>query len=190
METACLQLAKWSTGSNITNLSISINVSAKQFNQTNFVDHVKDIINRTGVNPSRLKFELTESLLIENIEAVIETMSNLRELGICFSLDDFGTGYSSLSYLRRLPLSQLKIDRSFVSNITQDNSDSAIAKTIIEMGKSLGIDVIAEGVENESQRMLLESLGCDSYQGYFFCKPKPIDEFEAFIVDEPLKFIG
>ena len=90
METACLQLAKWSTGSNITNLSISINVSAKQFNQTNFVDHVKDIINRTGVNPSRLKFELTESLLIENIEAIIETMSNLKELGICFSLDDFG----------------------------------------------------------------------------------------------------
>ncbi|MEJ2213307.1 MAG: EAL domain-containing protein [Gammaproteobacteria bacterium] len=190
LETACQQLAKWSSDPKMANLSISVNVSAKQFNQENFIDQVTKIIKYTGADPRRLKFELTETLLIENIEAVIEKMTNLQNLGICFSLDDFGTGYSSLSYLRRLPLGQLKIDKSFVSNITNDSNDSAIAKTIIEMGKSLGVNVIAEGVENESQKNLLAKLGCDSYQGFFFCKPMPIDDFEAFILDEPLRSIN
>jgi EAL domain-containing protein (putative c-di-GMP-specific phosphodiesterase class I) len=162
-------------------MTISVNVSARQFNQDDFIEQVTAIIKRTGANPQKLKLELTESLLIENVETIIEKISTLKSLGVGFALDDFGTGYSSLSYLRRLPLDQLKIDRSFVINITKDKNDSAIAKTIIDMGKSLGIDVIAEGVETESQRHLLEKLGCENFQGYLVCKPLPIEAFEEYM---------
>jgi diguanylate cyclase (GGDEF)-like protein/PAS domain S-box-containing protein len=181
LETACIQQTKWATQPKMEHMTVSVNVSARQFNQHDFIDQVTAIIKRTGANPKQLKLELTESLLIENVETIISKISSLKALGVCFSLDDFGTGYSSLAYLRRLPLDQLKIDRSFVINITKDNNDLAIAKTIIDMGNSLGIDVIAEGVETESQRHLLDQLGCKNFQGYLICKPLPIDDFEECV---------
>jgi EAL domain-containing protein (putative c-di-GMP-specific phosphodiesterase class I) len=142
---------------------------------------VQEVLLQTGANPRRLKLELTESLLAENVEDVIEKMTALRLLGINFSLDDFGTGYSSLSYLKRLPLSQLKIDQSFVRDVLTDPNDAAIARTIVLLGQSLGLAVIAEGVETEGQRQFLADIGCIAYQGYLFSRPLPIEQFEAFV---------
>ena len=135
----------------------------------------------TGADPRRLKLELTESLLIHDVKDTVEKMFALKAKGICFSLDDFGTGYSSLSYLKRLPLDQLKIDRSFVRDILTDPNDAAIARTIVALGQSLGLAVIAEGVETEAQRNFLAVSGCHAYQGYFFSKPLPVDGFEKFV---------
>jgi EAL domain-containing protein (putative c-di-GMP-specific phosphodiesterase class I) len=157
-----------------------VNVSARQFRQSTFVDKVVDTLKRTGANPKRLKLELTESMLVEDVEGVIGKMNALKSHGVSFSLDDFGTGYSSLYYLKRLPLHQLKIDQGFVRNIETDANDAAIARTVIALAQSLGLRVIAEGVETEGQRDFLASLGCHSYQGYLFGKPLPIQEYEAF----------
>jgi EAL domain-containing protein (putative c-di-GMP-specific phosphodiesterase class I) len=134
-----------------------------------------------GIIPRRLKLELTESMLLEDIEEIIVTMNALKTIGVQFSLDDFGTGYSSLQYLKRLPLDQLKIDQSFVRDIVTDNSDKAIVRTIIAMAEGLGISVIAEGVETEEQRQLLLNKGCTNFQGYLFAKPVPIEQFEALL---------
>jgi EAL domain-containing protein (putative c-di-GMP-specific phosphodiesterase class I) len=142
---------------------------------------VKAAVQRHAINPKLLKLELTESMLLEKIEGVILTMNALNEIGVQFSLDDFGTGYSSLQYLKRLPLDQLKIDRTFVRDIAADNSDKAIVNTIIVMAQSLGLDVIAEGVEMEDQRQLLMDRGCKHFQGYLFGKPMPIEQFEALL---------
>lgn len=139
------------------------------------------MLNETGANPSKLKMEITESLVLENINSSIEKMQSLRAIGIRFSVDDFGTGQSSLSYLKRLPLQQIKIDQSFVRDITTDPSDAAIVQTIIGMARNLGLDVIAEGVETEEQRAFLERHGCDDYQGYLFSKPVPIEAFEDLL---------
>jgi len=128
--------------------------------------------------PARLKLELTESLVLDNVEDSIRKMNELNVLGVHFSMDDFGTGYSSLSYLKRLPLDQIKIDQSFVRDITIDHNDAAIVETIIVMAHALGLTVIAEGVETEAQRLFLEQCGCRAYQGYLFGKPVPLDEFE------------
>ena len=160
-------------------LILSVNVSAKQFRQADFVAQVQAAVQRHAINPKLLKLELTESLLLENIEDTIATMNALREIGVQFSLDDFGTGYSSLQYLKRLPLDQLKIDQSFVRDIATDSSDKAIVRTIIAMAQSLNLDVIAEGVETEEQRQLLLDKGCTHYQGYLFGKPIPIEQFET-----------
>jgi diguanylate cyclase (GGDEF)-like protein/PAS domain S-box-containing protein len=181
LETACNRLKTWQQDARTRDLVLSVNVSPKQFHQKTFVDQVQNAVDRCAINPVLLKLELTESLLLENIEETIATMSALKEVGIQFSLDDFGTGYSSLQYLKRLPLSQLKIDQSFVRDIDKDISDQAIVRTIVAMAQSLELDVIAEGVETEEQRQRLLNKGCTHYQGYLFSKPVPIEQFEALL---------
>lgn len=181
LDTACAQLNAWQKDTMTSNLLLAVNVSAKQFLQADFVDQVKAAVQRHGIDATRLKLELTESLLADNLKEIIVTMTTLGELGIKFSLDDFGTGYSSLQYLKTLPLNQLKIDQSFVRDIATDSSDKAIVLTIITMAHSLGLDVIAEGVEAEEQRQFLMDNGCLHYQGYLFSKPVPIGEFESLL---------
>jgi EAL domain-containing protein (putative c-di-GMP-specific phosphodiesterase class I) len=144
-------------------------------------------IANAGIAPHKLKLELTESLLAEGIEVTVAKMGSLKDMGVTLSLDDFGMGYSSLSYLKRLPLDQLKIDREFVKDILTDANDAAIARTIIGLAQSLGLSVIAEGVETNAQRAFLAQQGCLEYQGYLFCKPLPIARLEAFMDElEPL----
>ena len=181
IETACAQLKIWQQNAFTKDIVLSINVSAKQFRQADFVEQVQDAVNRHGINPSLLKLELTESLLLEDVEEIITTMTTLREIGVQFSLDDFGTGYSSLMYLKRLPLNQLKIDQSFVRDLITDVSDQAIVHTIIAMAKSLSLDIIAEGVETEEQLQFLLNKGCTCYQGYLFSRPLPIMQFEELL---------
>jgi EAL domain-containing protein (putative c-di-GMP-specific phosphodiesterase class I) len=181
LETACAQLNIWQNNPITQHLTLSINVSAKQFHQTNFVAQVKTALQRNYINPRLLKLELTESMLLENIEDTIQTMIALGDLGIQFSLDDFGTGYSSLQYLKRLPLYQLKIDQSFTRDIVDDSSDKAIVRTIIAMAKSLNLEVIAEGVETDEQLAHLINYGCKHFQGYLFGKPLPVEQFESIL---------
>jgi diguanylate cyclase (GGDEF)-like protein/PAS domain S-box-containing protein len=178
LETACAQLKTWQSTSTTKNLTLSINVSAKQFYQVDFVTQVKAAVKRNGINPMLLKLELTESIMLENIEATIAKMNQVKSIGINFSLDDFGTGYSSLQYLKLLPLYQLKIDRSFVRDIVIDSSDQAIVRTVIAMAQTLNLEVIAEGVETEVQRELLAGSGCNTYQGFLFGRPVPIEQFD------------
>ena len=161
-------------------LSIAVNVSARQFRENNFVSQALATLERTRANPRRLKLELTESVLIADAEDVIVKMNALKAIGIGFAIDDFGTGYSSLSYLKRLPLERLKIDQGFVRNILMDPDDAAISRAVIAMATSMGLGVIAEGVETEAQRDFLASLGCHNYQGYLFSRPLPVHEFETF----------
>jgi diguanylate cyclase (GGDEF)-like protein len=179
LETACAQLLAWQQNPATRKLRLSINVSAKQFRQASFVDEVKDALQRYAINPAALKLELTESMLLDNIENIIAKMEVLRTIGIRFSLDDFGTGYSSLQYLKRLPLSQLKIDQAFVRDLVNDSNDKAIVRTIIAMAESMELNIIAEGVETTEQRDLLLTMGCQQYQGYLLGRPMPIAEFEA-----------
>ena len=181
METACTQLARWALRAETSHLSIAVNVSVQQFREADFVETVCGILERTGANPKRLKLELTESLLVDNVEDIIQKMYALKAKGVEFSLDDFGIGYSSLSYLKRLPLNQLKIDQSFVRDVLIDPNDASIAKTIVALAQSLGLGVIAEGVETDAQRNFLADAGCHAYQGYFFCRPLPLDGFEQFV---------
>ena len=180
LKTACTQLAIWAARPEMAYLTLAVNISAHQFNQDDFVEQVLAVLHSTGANPQRLKLELTESLLVHNVEAIIEKMFSLRAKGVGFSLDDFGTGYSSLSYLKRLPLDQLKIDQSFVRDVLIDPNDAAIARTVVALAQSLGLGVIAEGVETEAQRDFLASAGCHAYQGYFFSRPLALDAFEKF----------
>jgi diguanylate cyclase (GGDEF)-like protein/PAS domain S-box-containing protein len=179
LKTACVQLAQWSRVAEMADVSIAVNVSARQFRQSNFVSQVSSILQESGADPKKLKLELTESLLVQNVEDVIEKMVALKNIGVGFSLDDFGTGYSSLSYLKRLPLDQLKIDQSFVRDLLIDSNDAIICKSTIALAESMGLSVIAEGVETKEQRDALSDIGCSSYQGYWFSRPVPLDEFEA-----------
>jgi len=181
LEAACLQLVTWETRPEFSHLTLAVNVSARQFQHADFVNHVLAILDRTGADPRKLKLELTESLLLEDVEDIIAKMSILKARGIGFALDDFGTGYSSLSYLKRLPLEKLKIDRSFVTDVLTDPTDAAIAIAIVTLAQSLGIDVLAEGVETEEQRNFLARIGCNAYQGYLFSKPIALDKFEALL---------
>lgn len=182
LETACQQLQLWQQGEHSRHLTLSVNVSAKQFHQAGFVEQVQDTLQRYAIDATRLKMELTESMLLDQMEATVTTMRALRDIGIRFALDDFGTGYSSLQYLKKLPLYQLKIDQSFVRDIVVDSSDITIVRTIIAMAQSLEFDVIAEGVETEEQRQLLLSNGCDNFQGYLFSRPVAIGHFESLLV--------
>ncbi len=181
LEDACHELARWALQPERAALTLAVNVSARQFHQPNFVEQVRTVLERTGANPQRLKLELTESLLVSNIEDVIARMGALKALGVSFSLDDFGTGYSSLSYLKRLPLSQLKIDQGFVRDILVDGNDAAIAKMIVALAETLGLEVIAEGVESQAQREFLAEMGCRAYQGFLFSRPLPLEDFEALL---------
>ncbi|MBV8617560.1 MAG: EAL domain-containing protein [Curvibacter sp.] len=176
LEEGCRQLARWAQQPERAHLTLAINVSARQYRQPDFVDQVLGTLVRTGAPAHRLKLELTESLLLHDVEDIITKMSALQVEGVGFSLDDFGTGYSSLSYLKRLPLDQLKIDQSFVRDLLEDANDATIARTVIALGKSLGLSVIAEGVENLAQRDSLAAYGCDAYQGYLYGRPGPVEE--------------
>jgi EAL domain-containing protein (putative c-di-GMP-specific phosphodiesterase class I) len=177
VEQACERLAAWANDSQTAALTIAVNVSAKQFRQEDFIERIRAAIGRFAIDPSRLKLELTETLLLIDIDDAIAKMLALRGLGVSFSLDDFGTGYSSLSYLKRLPLDQIKIDRSFVNDVLTDPNDAAICKAVIALGKSLGLDVIAEGVETESQWERLRAEGCAAVQGYLFGHPMSEPDF-------------
>jgi diguanylate cyclase (GGDEF)-like protein/PAS domain S-box-containing protein len=182
LETACKQLKAWSLQPLLSQLTIAVNVSARQFKQSSFVDEVLATLARTGANPKRLKLELTESMLVDDVEGIIAKMSALKARGVSFSLDDFGTGYSSLAYLKRLPLDQLKIDQGFVRNIVTDPNDAAIARMVVALAESMGLSVIAEGVELQAQAEFLAHQGCHAYQGYFFSKPLPLSALEAFVL--------
>jgi EAL domain-containing protein (putative c-di-GMP-specific phosphodiesterase class I) len=184
LETACAQLKKWQQDEHTRDLTLAVNLSAKQFRQADFVKKVQETVQRHAINPKLLKLELTESLLQENIEETIGIMVLLNAIGIQFSLDDFGTGYSSLQYLKRLPLDQLKIDQSFVKDIAADASDIAVVRATIAMAGSLGLDVIAEGVETDEQLRLLLKNGCTNFQGYLFGRPVTIEKFEASLVPD------
>jgi diguanylate cyclase (GGDEF)-like protein/PAS domain S-box-containing protein len=181
LQTACEQLKAWENHRLAQNLQIAVNVSARQFRQPDFVEQICRIVKNTGINPAKLKLELTESMVLHNVTDAIEKMQTLKMYGVRFSMDDFGTGYSSLNYLKKLPLSQLKIDQSFVRDIIVDPNDAVIAQTIIGMGHNLGLNVIAEGVETQDQRICLERIGCDAFQGYLFGRPMPTPEFERHI---------
>ncbi len=187
IRTACEQLSLWKDCPLRANLHLAINVSAKQFRQADFVEKVCELLETYEINASRLKLELTESVVLHNVEETITKMQALRLVGIRFSMDDFGTGYSSLSYLKKLPLTQLKIDKSFVEDIVTNQNDAVIARTIIAMARTLGLSVIAEGVETEEQRALLEEYGCAFYQGYLFSRPVPVQEFEDLVGSYAMK---
>lgn len=184
LQTSCEQLARWQADPERARLRIAVNVSAVQFHQQDFVEQVLEVLRETGADGRRLRLEITESMLVENIEETIARMTALRAVGVSFSLDDFGTGYSSLNYLKRLPLSVLKIDQSFVRDIAVDPNDAAIVQTIIAMAHSLGLRVVAEGVETEGQRAYLIKHGCDQLQGYLLYRPMSIDVLEDALEDE------
>ncbi len=181
LQTACARLADWAKQPELAHLTLAVNVSAKQFQRPDFVDQVLQVLTQTGADPSRLKLEITESMLLEDVDNVIARMATLKRHGVSFSLDDFGTGYSSLSYLKRLPLNQLKIDQSFVREILQDTNDAAIAHSTVALTHSLGLTVIAEGVENAEQRDCLHQMGCRAFQGYLFGRPMPPEDFESLV---------
>jgi diguanylate cyclase (GGDEF)-like protein/PAS domain S-box-containing protein len=181
LETACAQLSAWAQRAETAQLTLAVNICARQFHQPDFVGQVLAALDCNNTPAGKLKLELTESMLVSNVEDIIQKMSTLKSRGVGFSLDDFGTGYSSLSYLKQLPLDQLKIDQGFVRDILTDPNDAAIAKMVIALAESLGLAVIAEGVETEAQRDFLAQHGCQAYQGYLFSRPLPLAEFEQFV---------
>lgn len=180
LETACTQLLAWATQPATASLCLAINVSPRQFRQTDFVDRVLAVLAASGADPRKLKLELTESLLLDDVTQTIAKMEALKANGVGISLDDFGTGYSSLTYLKRLPICELKIDRSFVRDILGSPDDAAIVSTILTLARNMGIEAIAEGVESEAQRVFLFGLGCKAFQGYLFGHPLPLVEFDLF----------
>lgn len=181
LRAACAQLALWESRAETRNLTMAVNVSASQFRQPDFVHNVAEIVRLSGARPSQLKLELTESMFIDNIEATVDKMNALRELGIVWSLDDFGTGYSSLSVLHRFPLGQIKIDQAFVRDMLTNKSNMVIIEAIIALAGKLGLQVIAEGIETVDQLNRLREAGCRAYQGYLFSPPKDIGSFETFL---------
>lgn len=181
LATACAQLKAWSDDPRLRELRLAVNVSPREFREADFVEQVRRALETTGADPARLKLELTESLVLDNVEQAIGKMLAVKKLGIALELDDFGTGYSSLSYLTRLPLDQLKIDRAFVLKLPDSVSDCVVAQTIINLARGLGLHAIAEGVETEAQREFLEEKGCHAYQGALFSRPLPVAEFEQFL---------
>ncbi len=185
LEAACRQLAEWAARPERAHLGIAVNVSVRQFRHPDFIEEVMAAVRDSGIRPDRLKLEVTESLLVDNLDAAISKMRSLKDMGVHLSVDDFGIGYSSLSYLKRLPIDELKIDRAFVKDILTDRKDAAIAATIIGLCRNLGLEVIAEGVENDEQRAWLARQGCHRYQGYLFCPPLALAQLEAFIEGLP-----
>jgi len=186
LETACTQLLAWSLQPATAHWTLAVNVSASQLAQTEFVCSVGKALRQSGAPATQLKLEMTESMLVNDVDDVIGKMNALKAHGVGFSLDDFGTGYSSLSYLKRLPLDQLKIDQGFVRDILRDGNDAAIAQMVIALADTLGLSVIAEGVETEAQRDFLARQGCHAYQGYLFSRPLPLLAFEAFVDSKKL----
>ncbi len=179
---ACVKLQEWAERAETKHLVLAINVSPKQFREAGFSAMVGDAVRQSGINPGALKLELTESLMLENVDETIEKMELLKEMGIGFSLDDFGTGYSSLAYLKRLPFSQIKIDQSFVRDLTTDKNDAILIRTIIGMAENLNLQVLAEGVETQEQLAALHAMGCHAFQGFHFSRPVPLQEFEKLLL--------
>jgi EAL domain-containing protein (putative c-di-GMP-specific phosphodiesterase class I) len=179
LTTACRQLAAWSSDPCLNRLRLSVNVSVRQFREADFASGVLAIIEATGADPTKLRLELTESVLAEDIDDIVAKMTGLKACGVSFSLDDFGTGYSSLRYLQRLPLDELKIDRTFITELLTNPNDCAIARAVVSIADELRLNVIAEGVETDDQRTFLFANGCRFYQGYLFGKPVPVALFEA-----------
>ena len=182
LEAACAQLADWAADPSTATLTLAVNVSVHQFRQSDFVDQVLSAVNGSGADARLLKLELTESMFAFDLEDIIGKMTILKARGVGFSLDDFGTGYSSLSYLKRLPLDQIKIDQSFVRDVLTDPNDASIVRIIITLGRSLGLEVIAEGVETAGQREFLAMHGCESWQGYLISRPVPEVNFREFLL--------
>ena len=181
LDAACAQLKAFERSDHARGLVLSVNISARQFHQPDFVAQVRAAIERHAIDPSLLKLELTESLMLDHHADTVAAMNALKAIGVGLSMDDFGTGYSSLQYLKLLPLDQIKIDQSFVRDITTDANDATIVQTIIAMGEALGLDVIAEGVETDAQFEFLDLRGCHAYQGFLFGKPAPIEQFEKLL---------
>jgi EAL domain-containing protein (putative c-di-GMP-specific phosphodiesterase class I) len=171
IDEVCKQINIWKSDEIKKHWRISINVSSKQFELDSFVTTIKNIVDKNDINPTMIRLELTESLLIKNIDKVLDTLHKLKEMGFSLSIDDFGTGYSSLSYLKKLPINELKIDQSFIRDLTLDINDEIITKTIISIGEQFGLEVIAEGVETKEQYKKLVEIGCEYFQGYLFSKP-------------------
>ena len=191
LEMACRQIAIWSRHPRASEIMVAVNISSLQLRQENFVDTVLEALVRTGADPHRLNLELTESMLVDNMEKVTAKMSLLKQHGIHFSLDDFGTGYSSLAYLKRLPLDQLKIDRTFIRDVMVDKTSGVIAHTIVALGRAMRLKVVAEGVETEEQCQYLKKLGCHCLQGFYFGRPQPLAIFEQhWLRTEPLPYIA
>jgi diguanylate cyclase (GGDEF)-like protein/PAS domain S-box-containing protein len=186
VETAFAQAAEWAKHESLRHLTVSVNISARQFRQPDFVGQVLSALQRTGADPGQIRLELTESMLVDSVEDVKTKMASLKAHGLKLSIDDFGTGYSSLSYLSHLPLDQLKIDRSFVRDMLEDTGSGAIAKTIIALSYSMGLTVVAEGVETEEQRDFLSHAGCDTFQGYLYSPAVEIHDFERQVREPAL----
>lgn len=183
LKQACQQLRRWSSHPHLSGVPVSVNISAHQIHEAGFVEEVIEVLEKTGINPKLLELELTESLLVRNVEQTIEKMMRLCEKGVRFSLDDFGTGYSSLTYLKRLPLNQLKIDQGFVHDLLTDPNDAAIVRTVVALGESLDLSVIAEGVETPEQREALLGFGCTKFQGYLYARPMAPVALEEWVAD-------
>ena len=176
LEQACTQLAEWQNcGLCPAQFRMAVNISAKQFDHPQFLNVLSEVISNTGVDPNKLELELTESLLVKNMDATITRMDAIRAMGIALSIDDFGTGYSSLKYLKQMPINQLKIDKSFVMDLLTDANDRAITETIIAMASHLQMEIIAEGVEDAAIMDMLIKLGCKHFQGYYFSRPVSAD---------------
>ncbi|PPD52280.1 MAG: hypothetical protein CTY10_09525 [Methylotenera sp.] len=178
---ACHQLKAWESSPKLSKVILSVNISAKQFLYIHFVNDLRDLIKKTGINPDLLKLELTETAVIDNIDDVIEKMKVLRGLGVRIALDDFGMGQSSLIYLKKLPLTQIKIDRSFVNDMLTDSSDAAIIQMILAIGTTIHCHIVAEGVEELEQFELLKKFGCHYFQGFYFSKPVSAFHFEKLV---------
>lgn len=181
LEKACKQLKSWESDPVLCKMHLAVNISPVQFHQKHFVDQVKAVLQSTGADPRRLELELTENLVLEDVDEATEKMQALKQIGVRFSMDDFGTGYSSLQYIKRLPIDQLKIDQSFVRDILTDPGDAVMVQTISDLARNFGFDVIAEGVETQDQLPSLIDRGCDMFQGYLFSKPIAIDDFESLV---------
>ncbi|MBA4289714.1 MAG: EAL domain-containing protein [Pseudomonas sp.] len=184
---AIKQLHVWQGNPLFADLGLAVNISQKQFRQSTFVDETVRLIDEQGIAAQRLELELTETLIVQDVDDLLRKMNELVARGVRFSLDDFGTGFSSLSHLKRLPLNTLKIDRSFISDVLTDNSSQSIVRTVIALGHNLGMSTIAEGVETAAQLAFLQSIGCEQFQGYYFSKPLPLEAFEVYVTQQHAK---
>jgi EAL domain-containing protein (putative c-di-GMP-specific phosphodiesterase class I)/uncharacterized membrane protein len=182
LETACQTLVRWRSNADLAQLALSVNVSASQFLDEDFEQSVLHVIDTFSIDPALLKLEVTESVMVTNTELVAAKMQILRSIGVGMALDDFGTGYSSLGYLRRLPLTQLKIDRSFVQEVTENERSASLARSIIQLGRDLDLSVLAEGVETAEQFAFLREGGCEEFQGFYFGRPMPLAAFEDGLI--------
>jgi EAL domain-containing protein (putative c-di-GMP-specific phosphodiesterase class I) len=187
LEQALITLGRWQGDPKLSTLTLSVNVSASQFNEGDFENTLRTLLDRYRIDPARLRLELTESVLIAGLDPVADKMATLKACGVSFSLDDFGTGFSSLSYLRRLPVAELKIDRSFITGVADSDRDAALVRSIQALAKDLGLATVAEGVETPAQFAALQEIGCDAFQGWLFGRPLSLADFETALASPPVR---